>query len=251
MIAFMKKEWMEHVKTYKLLILFSVFFIFGMMSPLLAKLMPEIMSGMEIEGMTITLAEPTAMDSYMQFFKNMNQMGLLVLVLVFSGMLTQELVKGTLVNMLTKGLSRTRVILAKYLMAVLLWSIGLVIAFMTTYGYTVYLFPNDPIVNLAISVSCLWLFGVWLLALLMFAQTLVNSQYGNLLFVALSVGLLFMINLIPSLQKYNPLTLVSNNVAMLVSEFDKSSLMPSVYVSSILTVLLLWSAILIFKNKRI
>lgn len=40
-LAFVKKELLEQVRTYKLLILLLVFFIFGMLSPLMAKLMPK------------------------------------------------------------------------------------------------------------------------------------------------------------------------------------------------------------------
>lgn len=112
-LAFVKKELLEQVRTYKLLILFLVFFIFGMLSPLMAKLMPEILSQMPMDGITITIPDPTAIDSYSQFFKNLTQMGLIVLVLLFSGTLTTELSKGTLINVLTKGLTRYAVILAK------------------------------------------------------------------------------------------------------------------------------------------
>ena len=49
-LAFVKKELLEQVRTYKLLILLLVFFIFGMLSPLMAKLMPEILSQMPMDG---------------------------------------------------------------------------------------------------------------------------------------------------------------------------------------------------------
>ena len=62
-LAFVKKELLEQVRTYKLLILFLVFFIFGMLSPLMAKLMPEILRQMPMDGITITIPDPTAIDS--------------------------------------------------------------------------------------------------------------------------------------------------------------------------------------------
>lgn len=63
-LAFVKKELLEQVRTYKLLILLLVFFIFGMLSPLMAKLMPEILRQMPMDGITITIPDPTAIDSY-------------------------------------------------------------------------------------------------------------------------------------------------------------------------------------------
>ena len=124
-LAFVKKELLEQVRTCKLLILLLVFLYFGMLSPLMAKLMPEILSQMPMDGITITIPDPTAIDSYSQFFKNLTQMGLIVLVLLFSGTLTTELSKGTLINVLTKGVTRYAVILAKYTVALVLWSFAL------------------------------------------------------------------------------------------------------------------------------
>lgn len=40
-VAFIKKEGLELVRTYKLLLMILIFFAFGVMSPLMAKLMPD------------------------------------------------------------------------------------------------------------------------------------------------------------------------------------------------------------------
>ena len=71
-IAFTKKEWMESVRTYKFFILITVFLLFGFMNPIIAKVMPELLASVLPEGMFITLAPPNAIDSWMQFFKNVS-----------------------------------------------------------------------------------------------------------------------------------------------------------------------------------
>ena len=139
-IAFCKKEVLENLRTHKVLILMIVFLLFGMMSPLTAKLMPEIFKSLALDGIVITIPEPTALDAYAQFFKNTSQMGLLVVLLVFGGMLSNEITKGTLINMVTKGLSRPVVILSKFTVASILWTLTLLASFATTIGDTVYLF---------------------------------------------------------------------------------------------------------------
>lgn len=250
-LAFIKKELLEQVRTYKLLILLLVFFIFGMMSPLMAKLMPEILSSMPMDGIIITVPEPTAIDSYSQFFKNLTQMGLIVLVLLFSGTLTTELSKGTLINVLTKGLTRYAVVLAKYTVALALWSGALFMALGVTYGYTAYFFSQDAIHHLLASVGCLWLFGALLLSFLMWAQTLVDSQYGSLLMVGIFVAGLFVFNIFPALQDYNPIALVSENVAMLSEGYDVSQLIPVSLISVALSIVFLGLSLVTFKNKRI
>lgn len=250
-LAFVKKECLEQTRTYKLLILLLVFFIFGMISPLMAKLMPEILSSMPMDGITITVPEPTAIDSYSQFFKNLTQMGLIVLVLLFSGTLTTELSKGTLINVLTKGLTRYSVILAKYTVALGLWSLALGLSLGVTYGYTAYFFSQDNIHHLFASVGCLWLFGAMLLSFLMWAQTLVDSQYGSLLLTGIYVAGLFLLNLFPQAQDYNPIVLVGENVAMLSSDYEVSLMGIPSCLTAILCVLFLGLALVTFKNKRI
>jgi len=150
--AFLKKEFFEYTKTYKLFIMLMIFIIFGITNPLIAKLMPEIVGSLVTDGVVITLPEPTAYDAWAQFFKNATQMGLFVMVILFSGVLSSELSKGTLINLLTKGLSRTAVILSKYTCMVSVWTISISLCFGLTYGYTAYLFPQGETSNLLFSV---------------------------------------------------------------------------------------------------
>ena len=114
-LAFTKKELFELTKTYKLLLIVTVFLIFGFMNPVVAKFTPDLMESLMEEGIKISLPEPTIFDSWTQFFKNTTQMGLIILVIIFSGLISNELSKGTLINMLTKGLSRKTVVSWRFL----------------------------------------------------------------------------------------------------------------------------------------
>ena len=119
--AFFKKEMMENLRTYKFLILALVFLALGIMSPLSAKYLPDLVAAFLPEGANLGIGEPAILDSWAQFFKNVPQIGLIVLVILFSTMLSAEFTKGTLVNFVTKGLSRSGVILAKSTAALLIW----------------------------------------------------------------------------------------------------------------------------------
>lgn len=67
--AFLRKEWVEALRSYRILILGAVFLLLGIMNPLSAKFLPELVNAMMPEGMTIALAQPQALDSYLQFLK--------------------------------------------------------------------------------------------------------------------------------------------------------------------------------------
>lgn len=68
-LAFVKKELLEQVRTYKLLILLLVFFIFGMLSPLMAKLMPEILSQMPMDGLQLRFQTPRRLIHIASFLR--------------------------------------------------------------------------------------------------------------------------------------------------------------------------------------
>ncbi len=249
--AFTKKEFTEHLRSYKALILTAVLFLFGMISPLLAKLLPDIIGTMDINGMTLTIPEPTALDAYTQFFKNVGQLGFVVLLLIFSGLLSQDVTRGTLVVLLAKGLSRLAVVFSKFTTAFALWTAGYALSAVTSYGYTVYLFGNGALPNLLFSLFCLWLFGVFILALLLCASTLAPGSYGGLLLTAGILVILLVLNSFPAVETFNPAALTSKNTALLSGGAAPADLTVTVWVSVGLIALLLAAAVLIFRKKRL
>ena len=114
--AFLKKELLESARSGRLLLLLILFGVFGIMNPAVAKLTPWLLEVMGEElaesGMVITEVTVDALTSWTQFFKNI-PMALIAFVLVYGGIFTKEYESGTLILVLTKGISRYKVLLAK------------------------------------------------------------------------------------------------------------------------------------------
>lgn len=250
-IAFTKKEYCESIRTFRLLILSAVFLLFGMMSPLTAKLTPTLLEKFMPEGMKITLAPPTALDSWAQFFKNTSQMGLIVVAILFSGIMANEFSRGTLINILTKGLHRSTVILSKYTVAALLWTFSYLLCFGVCYAYTVYFWKNDTVENLVLSVFCLWLFGLLLLSVIMLGGVLFRSSYGCLLFTGTFVAVLFLIDIVPKFQKYNPVSLASSNMALLTKDIAAADMRVPVIISLVIIIAAITASIDVFNRKKV
>lgn len=248
-IAFTKKEFTESIRTYKLLIVVAVFLLFGMLNPIIAKIMPELLSSFMPEGMTVTLADPTTIDSWMQFYKNISTQ-LILFIIVFSGTVANELSKGTLINMLTKGLSRKTVILSKFTGTALIWTLSYLICFGTTFAYTVYLLPGE-LPNLLFSAFCMWLFGILIIAVMLLGGVLLGNIYGSLLVAGGFSVLLMLLNIAPNLQKYNPYLLSSGNVSLLTSDMAVSDFMFSIVITCVVIFIALMSAIIRFDKKQI
>lgn len=250
-LAFLGKETTEHLRTYKLLILGAVFLIVGLMSPMAARFMPDILAMAGLDPDALGLPDPSALDSYMQFFKNVSQLGMVVFVIVFSGLMANELAKGTLVNMLTKGLSRPVVLMAKTVFAVLAWTVVYLLALGVTYGYTVYYFPAMEFAHPFAAFFGLWLFGVLLLALILFGGVLSGSYVGSLLMAGGTAIVLSLVNLVPTAVDYNPSSLAGQNTALLTGDKTPADLMPAFVICTVLILALLGASVLIFNRKQL
>lgn len=251
-IAFTKKEFIEAARTYKLLILMLVFLVFGIMSPLTAKFTPDLMDALMPEGMNITLAAPTSLDSWTQFYKNVSQMGLLVLVILFSTLVTSELSKGTLIHMLTKGVPRRTVLLSKFTASSTLWTLAYLTCFAVSYGYTLYFWKDGPgTADLLFSAFCLWLFGILLISGSILAGAASSSSSSCLLLTGGGVAAGFLINLLPKMQKYNPLYLASKNMKLLHGQAECIDFLPSILVTVGMILIFILLSCAIFDRKKL
>ncbi|MGB4661087.1 MAG: ABC transporter permease [Mobilitalea sp.] len=250
-LAFTKKEFCESLRTYKIVIMAAVFLLLGVMNPATAKLTPLLLEKFMPEGIKITLGAPTALDSWAQFYKNVPQMGLIVLVILYSGIISNEFLHGTLINMLTKGLSRSIVIISKFTMAVLTWSASYALCFVVTYGYTAYFWSGEGIHHIIFAAICLWIFGIVLLSVIIFSGVLYKNSYGCLLFTGGFVMFLLLINIIPKAKEYNPISLVSNNMALLSGDRLVSDFTFPIIISVIIILGMVALAIPIFNKKQL
>lgn len=215
--AFAQKELLELLRSFRMPILLAVLLLFGMMSPLFAKLTPELLKSLSGSGVTVTLPPVVMADAWAQFFKNVGQMGLIVLLLLFGTSLPQEISRGTLLIPLSKGLSRGAVVLAKYGAALACWTAGYALAALVCCGYTQMLFGRFAPPRLVPALVCLWLFGAFLLALLELFGTAVPGSFGGLLLTALAAGVLLALDAFPRLRGWNPATLATRSPALLAN----------------------------------
>ncbi|MCL2197543.1 MAG: alpha/beta fold hydrolase [Defluviitaleaceae bacterium] len=250
---FLKKELMEALKTHKLLILGAVALFFGMLGPLTAFFLPEIfrlamesdpsMAGMDFGEL---FSDPAAVDSWMQFYSNIN-MFFIVIVVMFSGMLSSEMSRGTLRIMLSKGLSRTAVVLAKFTSASIIWTFGFAIAAFTSWAYTAVLF-DDHVPNLAFAMLILWAFGMFLLAATTFAATLTNKSFICMLIVGAIAFLLAVFGSIPGVGGYNPMSL-STSANLPLDVATPRQFLPALAVTVIGIVSFIMLAVVSFNKK--
>ena len=150
------------------------------------------------------------MDAWVQFFKNA-PLGLLAFLLLESSTFTKEYRSGSLLLVLTKGLSRWKVVVAKTAVLILLWSACYWLSFGITDCYAAYFWDNSIVQNLTLSVTIWWLFGIWTVALAVFWSTVANSNTAVLCGTGSTVLLSYVIGLLPKVKEYMPTLLLDGN----------------------------------------
>ena len=248
-IAFIKKEFTENMKNYRFLILFAVFLIFGIMSAFLAKFTPEILSALAAD-MEMT-SEPVALDAWKQFYKNISGVGFSAFIILFGSCLSNEYSKGTLVLMVTKGLSRKAVILAKYTVAAALMTISYWSGYVAAYGYTALLWNDNHLSNVAFAATSLWIVGFLYLSILMIGCVIFRQTFTSILFTGGIVAIISLLGMIEPIAKFNPFILTSKNINLISGEAVPAEFMIPAVISIALSILGVLIAIRLFNKKQL
>jgi ABC-2 type transport system permease protein len=246
----MKKEWNEYLKTGKFYILLFVFVFFAILSPITAKFMPELIKSLSQE-ITITVPPPTWRDSFVQFSKNLNQIVFIVIVLVFLGSVAEEKNHGTASLVAVKGIDRRKWVVSKFLFQLLFSLAMLTIAFFLCFYYAKLLFPET---QFYLAFSSTVLFAVYLFFIL--TLTIFSSSIGNSMLQ--SAGIFFAIfivlnilNIIPQVNPYNPMTLSSIENQWIASKVTWGDTIKPIISTMLFSLILIFSGAAYFHKQEL
>ncbi len=235
------------------MILGLLFVLFGIMNPALAKLTPWLLETMADSlaesGMIVTDVKVSAMDSWVQFYKNL-PMGLIAFVLLESNIFTKEYASGTLVLSLTKGLDRYKAVVSKTVVLTVLWTICFWMCFGITYGYNAYFWENSVAQNLIFSVVCWWLFGMMVISWMVLFSTLSTSNTGVLAGTGSVVFASYLLGLLPKINQYLPTVLADGN-SLIYGIKEENEYTAAIIVAAATTVVCLIVSIPVFNKKQL
>lgn len=250
-LSLIKKEIIESLRTHKILVSFILFAFIGLISPLTAKLTPLIIESISTEGMEIKVTNPVEIDSWIQFFKNINQIGMVGLALLFSAQIVNEFQNGTLINLLTKGLDRKAVILSKISVSIIIWILSYVLCFFISFIYTGYFFTNSySFKRLVYAWMMPLIFGFFILSIEILANVITSNIISSLVILVTSIGVQFILNFIEGVKKYLPISLLIKPDKLIKGvETFKNYLIPMTFTIMISIILIVLSVI-IFNRKE-
>lgn len=244
MIALLKKEFLESIRTYKLVVIMPIFMFFGITNPIFAKIMPELFKTME--GVSIEFATPTLIDAWAQFYQNIISL-ILIFIILFGNTISNEVLKGTFINLLSKGVSRTNIILSKFLFVTFIWTICYSVNAILTYIISINLLDGE-ISNSFIMMVITWLIGVLLIAIMILGSVLFKNLYGSIISVFLFHITCNFLKFVPIMKEINPYLIISNSVNVLKNEQQPIELLLPVGVCIVLIFILIRMSIGAFKK---
>jgi ABC-2 type transport system permease protein len=249
-ITAFRKEWLELVRTKRLLISMVVLVLFGLTSPLLAKMIPQIMTlvpgGEQFVGI---IPEPTINDAVAQYVKNITQFGILLALLFGMGSMANEKDKGTAAMVLSKPMPRFSFLVAKLAAYAGLFTLSIVVAGAGCYYYTYILFGKLEMLPFLELNGRILVYLLVYVSLTVLFSTMTKTQY-----IAIGAGfgvlILFgIISAIPGWGIYTPDLLVTNAGMIGVGLVPESWI--GLWVSIGLIVFSTLAAWLIFRRQEI
>lgn len=252
-ITLFRKELLEQYRSKKFFVLSILFLFVAIASPIIAKAMPEILKGLDLEGqgISITLMKPTYLDAIDQFVKNLSQIAVLALIFISAGVISEEKNKKTLEILLTKPISRTVFVISKFISSYLSLIFVYLISVIIFIFYTKSILGNFNAENFIILATLLLLYLILVATITICASAIFNSTI-----LAVAIGFAGMIifgsvtSMIHVTQKYSPGFILSNYKEVVSSGFLKTCLAPTI-TSLILVLIFILLAIIVFRRIEI
>jgi len=247
---FLRKEFTEILRTWRIWVVPGLLLFFAITSPILAELTPAMLESVATgqSGVQIIVPDPTYVDAYAQWIKNLQQIVTFALLLTAGGMIAGEKASGTAILVLTKPVSRTAFVLTKFVSNAMLLVVFTALGTIACWGVTYVVFGEAPIERLIASTAAWLAFALLMLALMTLysagLKSLAAGGAGIATFFALSV-----LSLWGPALRYSPAGISAASGALLMGQSARL-LWPGI-TSALTVVLALAGAVMVFKRQEI
>jgi len=143
----LSKEMTEGFRTHRFLIWTIICGFFGILSPLSAYYMSDILALIgSTQSVQLTITAPTYRDAVDQYVKNFTQLGSILVIFLAMGSVAGEKVDGLLQLLVVRPIPCQSILCSKILAMVFTVCSGLGVAVILSSLYAWYLFPGFPVI---------------------------------------------------------------------------------------------------------
>lgn len=178
-LVFARKEALEILRTWRIWVLPGIVLLFAVTGPLLARFTPELVGALVPNSLGgLHIPPPTYSDAYLQWTKNLSQIVLVALIIVYGSIVSGEVSGGTAVLVLTKPLSRTALIAVKAIVQSSFVCAVVISGALVTWGLTWAIFGQSPAAPLWSATAAFLVLGVLFVCLMTLFSAVIGSTAG-------------------------------------------------------------------------
>lgn len=247
--AFLVKDLREIVRTWRIWVLPGILLFSALTGPPTAAFTAELLSTLGDDIFNPMMPDPTWIDSYAQWTKNLSQLVTFALIIAFGGAISGEKRSGTAVLVLTKPLTRASFVASKFVSTAMLLVVATLATMVVTWGLTLIWFPDAPFGPLLAATAAWLLFALLLVAVVLVGSATVDSGVGA---AGIGLGFFFLLMLAGiwgPMLRWTPAGMVNAPVA-LGADVDVDLLWPALTTAT-LAALLVWVAIRVFERREL
>jgi ABC-2 type transport system permease protein len=249
-----RKELLESWRTRRLPVVATLFLVVGMISPLTAKYLPDILKAALGDQMTIPIPTPTAVMALDQLQKNLAQLGALVAIALAMGGVSGELDRGTAALVLAQPVTRAAFLAAKLVAIGVVLALATLMAGIAAWVYTAVLFEPLPVGGWIAMVVLSWLaLAAWsaltFLASAAARSTAAAAGVGFVAWIAVSLAAI-----VPTFDRFLPtgLTVPAIQLAAGATDgLDAAKLATAIGGTAAIVVASMAGAILVFRRREL
>jgi ABC-2 type transport system permease protein len=250
----LRKELREAWRTRRLPVVAILFLVVGIISPLTARYLNEILELLLADQLPMALPDPTVATAVEQLQKNLGQLGALAAIALAMGSVSGELDKGTAALVLAQPATRTAFLVAKLAALAIVLLVATLLGVVVAAVYTSILFGPVSVTGWLVFAALAWLALLAWASITFLASTATGSTTAaaGLGFVAL-IGL-SLLAVVPALDRVLPTGLAlpaSLLAAGMSGAVDGGNLATAVAGSVVLVVACAAGAVAAFRHREL
>jgi ABC-2 type transport system permease protein len=250
----MRKELLEAWRTRRLPVVAILFLVVGIISPLTARYLNEILTFAMGDQLPIALPDPTPAMALEQLQKNIGQLGALAAIALAMGSVSGELDRGTAAMVLAQPVGRPGFLAAKLTAIAAVLGVAMLLAAIVAWVYTAILFEPLPVDGWLAMAALSWLAltswaAITFLASAATGSTMASAGIGFVALIGLSL-----VAIVPAVDRFLPTGLAVPAMALAAGDtagLDGARLATAVAGSLVLVTACLFVAIASFRRREL
>jgi ABC-2 type transport system permease protein len=250
-LVFARKEVQEIVRTWRIWVLPAIVVFFALSGPFIARFTPEIVGAVAGSQLGhLVLPTPTYLDAYGGWIKNLSEITLFAIIIIYGGIVSSEVRNGTVLLVLTKPLSRGAFVAVKVVVNCAFVAVLLCAGTLVTWALTAAIFGKAPGSPLW-SAAAVWLvLAILYIAIMTLMSVVIGSAAGAAgagigVFAILSIAAIW-----KPLSDYSPAGL-AGHAATLAAHTATSSVLWPVLSSLAASIVIAGVAAAVFRSKEL